>query len=140
MRSRGWPRWSPDCGGHRPNRCWASAGTRSGTSRSHSSTPRWGGSRRPGPAVRPRRATGGSGSGGCLAIVGYEGSAEDVEARREGASRVLTGASAELKPGAGEAWERERYRGPYLRDALLDAGALIETLETVTFWSSVPRL
>ena len=32
-----------------------------------------------------------------------------------------------------------RYRGPYLRDALLDAGALVETLETVTFWSALPR-
>ena len=41
---------------------------------------------------------------------------------------------------AGEGWERERYNGPYLRDALLDAGALVETLETVTFWSGVPRL
>ena len=40
--------------------------------------------------------------------------------------------------GAGESWEHGRYRGPYLRDALLDAGALVETLETVTFWSRVP--
>ena len=43
-------------------------------------------------------------------------------------------------PGAGEGWARDRYRGPYLRDALLDAGLLVETLETVTFWSSVREL
>jgi alkyldihydroxyacetonephosphate synthase len=83
---------------------------------------------------------GGSDGGGCLAIVGYEGTDEDVEARRAGAERVLLGAGAVAVPDAGEAWARDRYRGPYLRDALLDAGALVETLETVTFWSSVPRL
>jgi alkyldihydroxyacetonephosphate synthase len=28
-------------------------------------------------------------------------------------------------PGAGESWVRERYRGPYLRDAILAAGGSI---------------
>ena len=51
---------------------------------------------------------------------------------------LVNGQEREL--GAGEAWEHDRYRGPYLRDALLDAGALVETLETVSFWSAVPRL
>jgi alkyldihydroxyacetonephosphate synthase len=83
---------------------------------------------------------GGGGAGGCLAIVGYEGRAEEVETRRAGATRALQDAGASPEPGAGESWERDRYRGPYLRDALLDAGALVETLETVTFWSSVARL
>jgi alkyldihydroxyacetonephosphate synthase len=83
---------------------------------------------------------GSSEGGGCLAIVGYEGAADDVEARRTAGQRVLSGAGAEQVPEAGETWARDRYRGPYLRDALLDAGALVETLETVTFWSSVPRL
>jgi alkyldihydroxyacetonephosphate synthase len=81
-----------------------------------------------------------SGAGGCLAIIGYEGSAEDVESRRGAATRTLRGAGAALVDGAGEGWAHERYRGPYLRDALLDAGALVETLETVTFWSSLPGL
>jgi alkyldihydroxyacetonephosphate synthase len=83
---------------------------------------------------------GGGGAEGCLAIVGYEGRTEDVEGRRAGAARVLQDAGGSPVEGAGESWERDRYRGPYLRDALLDAGALVETLETVTFWSSVPRL
>jgi alkyldihydroxyacetonephosphate synthase len=75
-----------------------------------------------------------------LAIVGYEGTARDVAARRSAATEVLAAAGGELQEGAGEHWARERYRGPYLRDALLDAGALVETLETVSFWSTVPRL
>jgi alkyldihydroxyacetonephosphate synthase len=88
--------------------------------------------------VRP--AALGSGGEGCLAIVGYEGSAADVRARREGATRVFEGLGAQLDAEAGLAWDRERYRGPYLRDALLDAGALVETLETATFWSALPEL
>jgi alkyldihydroxyacetonephosphate synthase len=83
---------------------------------------------------------GGGGAGGCLAIVGFEGREEDVEARRAGVARVLETAGAVSEPDAGESWQRGRYQGPYLRDALLDAGALVETLETVTFWSSVARL
>lgn len=54
--------------------------------------------------------------------------------------RVATPAGGVPVPEAGEGWARERYRGPYLRDALLDAGAIVETLETVTFWREVPDL
>jgi alkyldihydroxyacetonephosphate synthase len=82
----------------------------------------------------------GSGGSGALAIVGYEGSAESISACRADAARVLEEAGGELDTDAGEPWERDRYRGPYLRDALLDAGALVETLETVGFWSALPRL
>jgi alkyldihydroxyacetonephosphate synthase len=83
---------------------------------------------------------GASGAGGSLAIVGFEGSEEDVEARRAGTAEVLRRSGGELEPGAGESWVHGRYKGPYLRDALLDAGALVETLETTTFWSGVPGL
>lgn len=78
--------------------------------------------------------------GGALAIVGYEGTAEDVAARREGARGSLQRDGGAADPQAGENWARDRFRGPYLRDALLSAGALVETLETVTFWSSLHQL
>ncbi|HEY6396690.1 MAG TPA: FAD-binding oxidoreductase, partial [Solirubrobacteraceae bacterium] len=78
--------------------------------------------------------------GGCLAIVGYEGSAEEVGTRRDAAKRVLEPAGARFDPDAGEAWERGRYTGPYLRDALLAAGVLVETIETVSFWSALPKV
>ena len=90
--------------------------------------------------ARPAEIGGDSASGGCLAIAGYEGTPEDVEARRAAVGRVLHDGGGTEEPGAGESWEHGRYRGPYLRDALLDAGALVETLETVTFWSRVPAL
>jgi alkyldihydroxyacetonephosphate synthase len=90
--------------------------------------------------ARPTEIGGDTASGGCLAIAGYEGTTDDVEDRRAGATRALRAAGGTAEPRAGESWEHGRYRGPYLRDALLDAGALVETLETVTFWSSVPDL
>ncbi|MGC9495964.1 FAD-binding oxidoreductase [Streptomyces sp. WG7] len=78
---------------------------------------------------------------GCLAVVGFEGTAQDTAYRREGAAAVLReggGTFAGEEPG--ERWARGRYSAPYLRDALLDAGALAETLETATYWSRIPAL
>ncbi|WP_329578772.1 FAD-binding oxidoreductase [Kitasatospora sp. NBC_01250] len=83
----------------------------------------------------------GGGPGGCLAVTGYEGSAAEVAARRAGASAVLAAAGGQsLGTEPGESWRSGRYRAPYLRDPLLDAGVLIETLETVTFWSNLHAL
>jgi alkyldihydroxyacetonephosphate synthase len=90
--------------------------------------------------ARPAEAGQGQSAGGCLAIVGYEGSEAGVARRRDAVSSHLAHAGAQPVDGAGEAWTRDRYAGPYLRDALLDAGALVETLETVTFWSSLTAL
>jgi len=76
------------------------------------------------------------GPGGCLAVCGFEGTTADVEYRRERAALALRDSGGEpLGTGPGEAWREGRYRAPYLRDPLLDAGALVETLETATFWS-----
>jgi alkyldihydroxyacetonephosphate synthase len=85
-------------------------------------------------------ASGDRADGGALAITGYEGTAEDVERRRDGASAVIRALGADPDPAAGADWYDGRYKGPYLRDALLDAGALVETLETATFWSGLERL
>lgn len=81
----------------------------------------------------------GGGSGGVLAIVGFEGPRTPV--RRGELAEVLTSAGGEsLGEGPGETWRQGRYRAPYLRDPLLDEGALVETLETAGFWSTLPAL
>ncbi|TQF02487.1 FAD-binding oxidoreductase [Kitasatospora acidiphila] len=81
------------------------------------------------------------GPGGCLAVTGYEGSAAEVAARRAAASEVLAAAGGQpLGEEPGESWRHGRFKAPYLRDPLLDAGVLIETLETVTFWSKLSEL
>lgn len=78
---------------------------------------------------------------GCLAITGYEGSAEMVAARQEATGRVLVAhGGTSLGTERGEQWAEHRFDGPYLRDPLLAAGALVETLETVTSWSNLERL
>jgi alkyldihydroxyacetonephosphate synthase len=83
-------------------------------------------------------ATGGTGMSGCLVVVAYEGPAM---AQRSATSAVLRDCGgAELPPEVGQGWRHSRYQGPYLRDALLDAGALAETVETATFWSRLPAL
>jgi alkyldihydroxyacetonephosphate synthase len=74
--------------------------------------------------------------GGCLAILGWEGD-EDGIARRAGHAGALLRRSGGLPLGRspGRAWAAGRYAAPYLRDALLDRGVMVETLETATQWS-----
>ena len=79
--------------------------------------------------------------GGCLAILGFEGREEDVDERRRRTGTLMrAGGGVSLGHRPGDAWLRGRYEGPYLRDALLDRGLLVETLETATSWSSLETL
>lgn len=82
-----------------------------------------------------------SAQGGCLAVTGYEGTAARTAEQRALAAAVLRECGGEpLGEGPGEHWAHGRYAAPYLRDALLDAGAFAETLETAAFWSALPAL
>jgi alkyldihydroxyacetonephosphate synthase len=75
------------------------------------------------------------GASGVLAIVGFDGPYNQATAD------VLAAAGGQnLGEEPGETWRVGRYRAPYLRDPLLDEGALVETLETATFWSRLPAL
>ncbi|MGW2567383.1 FAD-binding oxidoreductase [Streptomyces sp. NPDC001537] len=86
-------------------------------------------------------SSGARAAAGCTAIAGYEGMADDVAYRRERAAAVLRECGGTpLGEEPGERWAHGRYSAPYLRDALLDAGAFAETLETATFWSRIPEL
>jgi alkyldihydroxyacetonephosphate synthase len=79
--------------------------------------------------------------GGCIAIAGFEGEADDVERRRLHSGALLrAGGGLRLGRRPGEAWLRGRYAGPYVRDALLDHGVFVETLETAATWSNLPTL
>lgn len=78
---------------------------------------------------------------GCMAIAGYEGTEEDNADRRAHAREVLLACGGEyVGEEPGDRWAHGRYNAPYLRDALLDAGAFAETLETAGFWSALPGL
>ncbi len=78
---------------------------------------------------------------GCLLLVGLEGGEREVRTRREAVGTELAEAGGTFlgtEPAA--EWRRARFHGPYLRDALLDAGILSETLETATTWSNLMPL
>jgi alkyldihydroxyacetonephosphate synthase len=78
---------------------------------------------------------------GCLIVVGVEGEREIVARRRNlAAQRLRAGGAVYLGQAGGRAWKRGRYEGPYLRDALMDAGAIVETLETSHTWTRLEDL
>ncbi|OBF58367.1 flavoprotein [Mycobacterium sp. 852002-53434_SCH5985345] len=80
-------------------------------------------------------------TGGCLAITVFEGSKEHVESRHAETSALLAAqGGTSLGEAPARAWEHGRFGAPYLRDSLLSAGALCETLETATDWSNIPAL
>jgi alkyldihydroxyacetonephosphate synthase len=84
---------------------------------------------------------GGESAGGCLMITGYEGTPQAVEAKKLAVTAILAGLGGDNQgPDSGQAWSDGRFHGPYLRDSLLDVGVLVETMETVTFWSNLDHV
>jgi alkyldihydroxyacetonephosphate synthase len=80
-------------------------------------------------------------TGGCLAITVFEGTEAHVESRHaETRALMETRGGTSLGEAPARAWEHGRFGAPYLRDSLLSAGALCETLETATNWSNLPAL
>lgn len=80
-------------------------------------------------------------TGGCLGITVFEGIQEHTESRHAETRALLAArGGTSLGEGPARAWERGRFAAPYLRDSLLAAGALCETLETATVWSNTPVL
>ncbi|MGW5054832.1 FAD-binding oxidoreductase [Actinokineospora sp. NPDC004072] len=76
----------------------------------------------------------------CLLVLGWEGrDAADLAARRRATLRLIDG-HLPLGRAAGEAWRHGRFAGPRQRDALMDAGVCVETLETATHWSRLDAL
>ncbi|OBF85019.1 flavoprotein [Mycobacterium sp. 852002-51163_SCH5372311] len=80
-------------------------------------------------------------TGGCLGLTLFEGTKEHAESRHAETRALLESLGGKsLGEGPAQAWERGRFAAPYLRDSLLAAGALCETLETATDWSNLPAL
>ncbi|PQM48054.1 hypothetical protein C1Y40_01728 [Mycobacterium talmoniae] len=80
-------------------------------------------------------------TGGCLAITVFEGTAAHADARHAETRAVLAAhGGTSLGEDPARAWEHGRFSAPYLRDSLLAAGALCETLETATDWANVAAL
>lgn len=77
----------------------------------------------------------------CLLLVGISGGENLVRQTRRQALGVLAmrGGVAAGK-GFGREWHKNRFRAPYLRNSLWEAGWAVDTLETAAPWSRVPAL
>ncbi|MFB7615936.1 FAD-binding oxidoreductase [Kitasatospora sp. NPDC056181] len=78
---------------------------------------------------------------GCLAVTVFEGTADQVATRHQlTRDALLAAGGTSLGEAPARAWEHGRFNAPYLRDSLLAAGALCETLETATDWRRLADL
>jgi alkyldihydroxyacetonephosphate synthase len=78
---------------------------------------------------------------GCLLVLGWEGLPDLVRARTKAAASLLRdGGAIRLGRKVGESWRSHRFSAPYLRDKLLNAGLLVETLETAATWTALPTV
>ncbi|WP_375539666.1 MULTISPECIES: FAD-binding oxidoreductase [Nocardiopsis] len=75
---------------------------------------------------------------GCQAVLGFEGTGTEVEARAASVREAMAAAGgAPLGPDPVAHWRSNRFSAPYLRDTLLSAGILAETLETAASWTDL---
>jgi alkyldihydroxyacetonephosphate synthase len=77
----------------------------------------------------------------CLSFVGYEGSVEHVKNQK----RVVDGIVSRygglcVGTGPGELYDRKKFDTPYIRDFLLDRGALADVSETSGPWSQLEHI
>ncbi|HEX8869837.1 MAG TPA: FAD-binding oxidoreductase [Lentzea sp.] len=71
----------------------------------------------------------------CLVILGWEHRSRALTMSALSGTKVVR-----LGRAMGASWLHGRFNGPRQRDALLDAGVCVETLETATHWSRVSEL
>jgi alkyldihydroxyacetonephosphate synthase len=82
-----------------------------------------------------------SSSSAALLILGFEGEAPRVVRDVQQARHLVERAGAfHLGASPGRDWLRDRFHHPYLRDAFLDRGLMVDTFETATRWSDLARL
>ncbi|MGI8660663.1 MAG: FAD-binding oxidoreductase [Thermoleophilaceae bacterium] len=77
----------------------------------------------------------------CLSFLGYEGDRRHVALQRKLAERIVKrcgGVGIGASPG--ELYDQKKFDTPYIRDFLLDRGALADVSETAAPWSALPGL
>lgn len=74
----------------------------------------------------------------CLSFIGYEGAAEHVHAQRKLAERIVKRhGGLGIGAGPGDLYDQKKFDTPYIRDFLLDRGALGDVSETSAPWSAL---
>lgn len=76
----------------------------------------------------------------CMLVIGATGSSRSVrQARREANYIARRHGGLPVGPMMGTIWLKSRFRTPYLRNTLWEAGYAVDTLETIVPWADVPR-
>ena len=74
----------------------------------------------------------------CIMIVGFEGEKEHVHTSRKECLRVFRKHRGfPLGKSVGQTWSVDKYNVPYLRDFVMDYGAMVDVSETAACWSRV---
>jgi alkyldihydroxyacetonephosphate synthase len=77
----------------------------------------------------------------CLSFIGYEGSEKHVAEQRRRTGRIVSAHGGVcIGRGPGELYDQKKFDTPYIRDYLLDRGALADVSETSAPWSRLPEV
>lgn len=77
----------------------------------------------------------GIGAGQCLLMAGITGSVRECALQKRMLIDIARGhRGVHVGSMLGAGWARNRFRGPYLRNALWDEGYAVDTLETCVMW------
>lgn len=80
----------------------------------------------------------GLGPAQCMLVMGATGDAAEVRsARRAALSMARWHKGVHAGRAIGKAWAKQRFHGPYLRNALWEAGYAVDTVETAVDWPRV---
>ncbi|MBI2608974.1 MAG: FAD-binding oxidoreductase [Deltaproteobacteria bacterium] len=74
-----------------------------------------------------------------LLLIGLEGSHKEIRYLKK-QLKMLAKNTLSLGSRPGWKWHKSRFELPYLRDALIDQGVMIETFETATEWHNIENL
>lgn len=77
----------------------------------------------------------------CLSFIGYEGSGQHVMTQKGLVDEIVARQGGLcLGTGPGELYDQKKFDTPYIRDFLLDRGALADVSETAAPWSQLESL
>jgi alkyldihydroxyacetonephosphate synthase len=77
----------------------------------------------------------------CLAFIGFEGTKRHVAAQRREVGKVVSAhGGVSIGAGPGELYDQKKFDTPYIRDWLIDRGALADVSETAMPWSALPTV
>ena len=77
----------------------------------------------------------------CLSFIGYEGTGPFVAVQRKLVGRIVARHGGLcVGRGPGSLYDQKKFDTPYIRDYLLDRGAIADVAETAAPWSALPAL